>query len=360
MSMRCASVRGLLFLALSVALGACETVRITGASALAALPEARGADLGEASDIAVAWSPAYDQLLFVAPDLRTARAHTVSTGTSRDLATISGAQIVDVSLSFDGLEAFTTDIALSGPFHRTSRRHSPAGTTELTAHALGGLVFSRAEGSGVLVSPTRAVTVFLAEPDSAFVLRRGEPAVFAGTGCLGAVAFSPDESRVLCMTARNNESYAVMRLADGVVEPIALASNIARYARLFRWDGGGIRVLYSASLEMRLYDVAAGTSRAFLPAGTLDEFILNQFMSWSADGRKVAYATSRCVGSKGFSCASVQAVVYVYDVASGISIVAAAHTLSSSSSGRGQLAISRTGEQVAYVINGHLYLVTVR
>ena len=229
----------------------------------------------------------------------------------------------------------------------------------LTSHAMGG-VTSRADGTGVLPSPTRALTVFLAEPDSAFVLRRGEPAVFVGTGCIGAVAFSPDESRVLCMTARNNEAYGTLRLADGVMEPMALPSDISRYARLFRWDGGGIRLLYSAGFETRLYDVATRTSRAFLPAGSFDEFIATRTMSWSADGRKVAYGTWRCGGSKGLSCASSQSVVYVHDVSAGTSTVVAVHTLSPTHVSVDQLAISRAGDQVAYVVNGHLFLAAVR
>ncbi len=343
-----------------VPLEACETVNITGASALQALPESRGTDLGLASSISLAWSPAYDQLLFVSPDYRSALAYTLSVGSTRELATVSGEQVVDVSQSFDGQESFTTAIAISGAYHRTSRRHSTAGTTALTSQALGGLRISRADGSGVLPSPARAFTVFLAEPDSAFVLRRGEPAAFVGTGCIGAVAFSPDESRVLCMTVRNNEAYGILRLADGVMEPLALPSDIARYARLFRWDGGGIRLLYSAGLEMRLYNVTTGTSRAFLPVGTFDEFITTRFMSWSSDGRKVAYATLRCAGSRGFNCATSQGVVYVYDVSAGTSAVVAVHTLSPTYSSVDQVALSRAGDQVAYVVNGHLFLAPVR
>ena len=356
----CAS--GLLSLAamfMFVALEACETVNITGANARQVLPEKRGTDLGEAAGLALAWSPAGDQLLFISPDLRSARALTLGVSTTRELAIISDGQIVDVSLSFDGQEAFTTDISPGAVYHRTARRHSTAGTTALTSHALGGVPYSRADGSGVLPSPTRALTVFLAEPDSAFVLRRGEPAVFVGTGCIGAVAFSPDESRVLCMTARNNEAYAILRLADGVMEPIALPLDVGRYARLFRWDAGGIQLLYSAGLEMRLYDVATGTSRALLPAGTFHEFISTRFLSWSADGRKVGYGTWRCGASKGFSCESAQGVVYVYDVSAGTSTVVAVHSMSPPYFDVDQLAISRAGDQVAYVVNGHLFLAAV-
>lgn len=359
--MRRASSRYLICLALSmviVPLGACGPFDILGTGPKEALPEIHGTDLGEAASVALAWSPAYDQLLFVSPDLRSARALALDRSITRDLATVSGEQTVDVAMSFDGQEVFTMDIATSGQGRRTARRHSSAGTTTLTSRGLGGIASNRADGSGVLPSPTRALTVFLVEPDSVFVVRRGETAAFVGTGCVSAVAFSPDESRVLCMTARNIRSYAMFRLADGVIEPIALPSSVAMYARLFRWDDGGIRLVHSTVPGAQLYDVTTGTSRAFL-TGTFSEFVVTESISWSADGRKVTYTTMRCAGRTGFSCATAQGVVYIYDVSTGVSTLVAVHTLLPTHHSVDQLALSRSGDQVAYVVNGHLFLAPV-
>ena len=213
----------------------------------------------------------------------------------------------------------------------------------------------------VLVAPSQPVVAFIVSPDSLFLLRRGGEPTLLGSGCIGIAAFSPDESRVLCVVS-DVVNLLVFRTDGGAAESLDLPDEVARGAHVIRWDAHGIQVLYSAPRERvsdwryLLYEQASGSSRTLSPAYTFPEGITGK-MSWSSDGRKAAYWNWYCaqVASILGPCLITQAFLYVLDVATGTTTRVAVHTGEA-----GQVAISPTGSMVAYIVSDGFYLLAVR
>jgi Tol biopolymer transport system component len=125
---------------------------------------------------------------------------------------------------------------------------------------------------------------------------------------------------------------------------------------LIRWDAQGIQVLYGDSTAF-LYEQSSGSSRP-LPGVYLPHE--GGALSWSSDGRKVAYWHDYCAQVAGFlgGCRISQAFLYVLDVATGTATRVAVHTILGVF-WQG-VAVSPTGSMVAYTINRGFYLLEVR
>ena len=254
----------------------CDVLNVSRPGADQGLPELHGKDIA-AADVggSLNWSPDGRELGFITNSYRTAQTYRVENGDFRLLFTLDGGQLHEVGLSADGAESFTT--SSGGTPGRVIRRHSTQGTITLTNRGTGGVFDSAAEGHAVLPSPTQPVAAFTALPDSLFRIVRGSAPRLLGTGCLGIIAWSPDESQLLCMSVRDRGGYAVFRVDGGASTPLALPPNVTGYARFILWGAAGIQIVFSDIFAARIYDVSTTRSRTIIPAGSLTESVrMNQ------------------------------------------------------------------------------------
>lgn len=205
------------------------------------VPEVHGTPISSASSFSarITWSPSGEEVTFVAADLQTAYAYHLQSGALRELntSTSNTALIYDAALSADGVDWFTT---ASGAQGDVIRRHTSTASTVLTIFGTYTPAFrGPAEGRAVLVAPGQPVAAFGVLPDSLFFLRRGNAPALLGTGCYGIVAFSPDESQVLCAEAGFQRGFRVFRADSGAAQSLDLPDEVAQRARLIRWDAQG-------------------------------------------------------------------------------------------------------------------------
>lgn len=361
------------WLSLAIALGSAAALpgcdfEIFGPGPDRSVPEVHGRHISSAHrSTPITWSPSGEEVTFISGDLRMAYAYHPQSGAMRQLYATNTPRdrIVDAQLSADGVDWFTISRYVGdtvGP--NVVRRHTSAGSTVLTDR--GGAHSSNPPlMRWVLVAPSQPVVAFIVSPDSLFLLRRGGEPTLLGSGCYGVVAFSPDESRVLCGVGSVPSSFRVFRMDGGAAQPLDLPDEVAEDAQVIRWDAQGIRVLYSAYDERfsdgwgyLLYEQAIGSSRPLSPAYQ-SEFTTGK-MSWSSDGRKVAYWNSFCAQSAGLfgGCSKTQVFLYVLDVATGTTTRVAVHT--STGGGDYRVAVSPTGSMVGYIVNDGFYLLDVR
>ncbi len=307
----------------------------------------------------VTWSPSGEEVAFISPDYRLAYAYHLRSGAMRqlDAAVMSTEQLRDITLSADGIEWFTTSVAdprAYSPVH-VVRRHTSAGSTVLTDRGTIGADATLGQ-RGVLAGASQTVTAFIVQPDSLFLLRRGDQPAVLGRGCAGIVAFSADESQVLCVAGSGQPRFQTFRDDGGTAKPLVLPPAV-RYPLWLRWDARGIQVLYGDGTSYLLYEEATGSSR-LLAGVSLPS--LSGTASWSGNGRKVAYWNDHCLRTNGAFidpvCIENQAFLYVLDVATGATARVAVHN----SSGSGRVALSPDGSMAAYTIDSGLYLLEVK
>lgn len=350
-------------LALGAALGlsGCFELDLSGPGPDRRIAEDHGTPLDRASAQGeLRWSPAGQEVTFISEDYRSAYARHIQTGVRRQLyaSSIPQEQTYEATFSADGEEWFTLS---SGSAGRVIRRHTTAGSAVITDRGIGGLARSAAEGRGVLVARRQPIAAFVISRDSLILLRRGGEPTLLAAGCNGVVTFSADESRVLCSVGFPPRTFRAFRLDGGAAEPVDLPEEVAFGARDFRWHARGLQVLYMATvngdLRYALYDQTSGSKRLLTPAHDYPESL--DKVTWSDDGSTIAYWTAYCAQSSGlFSCASLQGILYVLDVATGSMRRVAVHTIVGGY-GIGHAALSPTGSMVAYTVNNQFYLLKI-
>jgi dipeptidyl aminopeptidase/acylaminoacyl peptidase len=336
-------------------------INLSGPGENTSAAESHGREVSIATSYAnIRWSRTGDRFTFESPDRRTAVEYQLASGITRDLFSNGQFVILDVQQSADGLEFYTR--SEGGEGGQVIRRHAATGTTVLSDSARSAFfVESEAqEGSPLLVAPSGAAAAFVIEPFDQLVLaRRGEEPRVIAPGCSGLMAFSPDESRVLCRDGiQPAPGLVAVDLTTGAAEPLAIPSEVAAGAKAVHWDAGGFRMVYGGHFSpLSLYEQATNPSRTLVPAFGLFPESGPDGISWSLNGARVAYWTSYCAQSAGLlgGCLINQAFLYVLDVATGRTRRVAVHT-----GGAMNAAISPTGTTIAYAINGLLYLLDVR
>ncbi|MGQ0703043.1 MAG: hypothetical protein ACT4PM_07935 [Gemmatimonadales bacterium] len=315
-------------------------------------PEIHGRLIGPAAgsgSVKVRWSADGSLVTFVSSDYSAAYAWEVSTGVSRLLYQApQGGQIFDVQFTSDGEDFYT----LSGPGFFV-RRHQTSGETVETYSYSGN--FSPVLGSALLIAPSQPTAAFVAG-GRLYLIRRGAEPVVWGEGCDGLMAFSPDESEVVCVTSPSVPRNLVIFPGPSMLN---LPAEATTWPVSVRWDETGIRILYwkvGSPVQLRLYQGSTGASATLATLGALE--FANYVFSWVREGTRVAYWTTYCAQTSGlFSCDKVQALLYVLDVESGMVRRVAVHTLERHA-GRG-LALSPDGSTLAYVVGGSLYVLEV-
>ncbi|MSR06593.1 MAG: hypothetical protein EXR93_05950 [Gemmatimonadetes bacterium] len=320
------------------------------------LPEVHGNLIASAGPMALTWAPSGRDVAFVSADYRSLLAHTVQTGATRQLwvSTSLTDQIQDALLPADGAEWFTTsyDPRSSTDLQPVIRRHTATGSTILTKRGYG-LRLSPADGRGVLLAPGEPLVTFLVKPDSLFLMRRGSEPTFVGAGCRGLIAFSPDQSQVLCRAQFAPSTFRILRLDRSGSDSLALPSDVAGSSNLFRWDETGLRVVYYRNGEYWLYGLANGSTHFLAPASSGHEVIAPHSWAWSGDGKAMAYWATGYCPPQGLC----QSDLFVLDLSTGKANRVAVHT---DTQGNARVAFSPDGTTVAYYISGTVYLLKVR
>ena len=319
------------------------------------LPEVHGTLIGGGGSMALTWAPSGHEVTFVSGPYRILNAYNALTGVTRRLweSTTATDQIQDALLSADGAEWFTTSYDPKSPteLKPVIRRHTAAGSTIITRTGYG-LRQSPADGRGVLMAPGDSLVTFLVQPDSLFLLRRGSEPTFVGGGCRGLIAFSTDQSQVLCGAQFAPSSFRVFRLDGSGSDSPDFPSDVAVSAVIFRWDATGLRVVYFGDGGYWLYEQAS-RSRRFLTSPMTGQGVISPHSwAWSGDGRATAYwALGYCPPND-----YCQGALFVLDLSTGKATRVAVHV---DRDGGARVAFSPDGTTVAYYITGGVYLLKV-
>lgn len=241
---------------------------------------------------------------------------------------------------------------------RSAYRLSAGGDAlRITDRAPGSGPISRAHGHLVLGGPDDRLVAYINHPDSLFLyeIETGDRR-FIASGCVRAVAFSPDNERVLCKRPAA-EAYGVFRLADGSVVDVSL-QPAERESLLLRtrWSTeDSIHSLYRTQTRFRLRSTGSGNAYSlWLPLfreGVRATDFIN--WSWSADGRRFLFWSHECLKlDRVGGCEWGQSVLYAVDLTDNSGRPVA---VVKGEEGAAQVAISPDGARVAFVFEGQLH-----
>lgn len=320
--------------------------------------ERHGKDIGQATGWAkIRWTPSGDQVTFVSADARTAFAHRLASGVTRTLFTVNDDEdIYDVQFSSDAKEFFTSSRKqiLGKPISTILRRH-----TASTADVLEDVV-------GVLVARGHAATAFRVSSESLYVVQRGEEPSLIGSRCTDLIAWSPDDTSILCATGFHT-TYGIFHINGASMESFTLPAGAANSVMAFHWDARGIKVSHSTECfcQLSVYDEGSGLFRALLPPDDGGAEGPPHQISWSNDGTRAAYWTHFCHSDNAVSCRIERDYFYILDLPSGTPKRVAVHACHyegpvAPNCNDAQVAISPTGSKIAYTINSRLFLLDVK
>ena len=238
----------------------------------------------------------------------------------------SGDPLSLVTASNDGTAAYYVVSTLRGENRTALRQSMNGGPAELFTSAPG-YVYGNLdlEGKPILSSPSDKRVAFVTFPDSLIVwtLSTGERRGLSRE-CNSVVAWSPDESEVLCVTRLPIGDpfiiYTIVTVSTGSSRTLDVPAEVRRFARMMRWDADGIHILGLAYGDVRLYDVTTQTSTTLhaAPVAYSDygAYVDYGSLAWSDDGKRVAFWTFQCLdGLRLFSpCTTPQTVLLVSDL----------------------------------------------
>ena len=276
-------------------------------------------------------------------------------------------QVAVQARGFDLIEAVSTvgsDIYYAQFFElrqqRSLIRMSDRIDTLTTQSSMRGTAWP-ADAQAVVSSASLQRVAYVAEPDSLYiydpVLRE---TTFVRNGCEQVVAMSPDGDAVLCRIVQTR-GYVAYDVPTGAVRTdIAIPADISAAAHEVRWTTAGIRVLFADAGHYTIYDQATDLRTPVGPEAVAPETLGLGATAWSADGNRIAFWHGYCARRTGEQCSKAQAILLLYDAASGSVQRVAVHTLSASASQTGgALAFSPDGNSLYYVANAALFVVNV-
>ena len=220
-----------------------------------------------------------------------------------------------------------------------------------------GLGNANMEGYPLVPSPDDARVASVALPDSLSIwtLATGQLRTLT-TGCNGVVAWSPSGDKILCAVRTGGDpylAYALVSVADGSSQALALPPDVQRFAKSFQWDAQGIHVLSLPYAAVWMYDVTAQRTTIIQAAPTsLDGAYPDyEHSTWSRDGTRFAFWTTQCLGGVTLTtCTAPQSVLWIYDLPS-----RALRRTAVAGAGRlGDVVLSADGSRVAFVIGTSL------
>jgi hypothetical protein len=324
-------------------------------------PENLGVELAGSTGVTVAsslfWSPDGTEIYFEAGRPAWLRATVVATGATR---VVDGPRddYIDASAAAGGAAVIFSANRANGRRTTYWLAAATGQITVLTNRAPGTDVANPSDGALVLGSPAGERAAYIVYPDSLFLFdaQTGDHR-FVMFGCIRAIAFSPDGSRLLCRRdAEGDAGYGVVTLANGGVGDIVLVPAEVALLKLVRWDEDAIRTLYRTTTRFRVRTVEAGNATTIWWPGPGAGFRVLDFInySWSLDGGRFAFWTHECLRlDRVGNCGYGQSLLHVVDMKSntGQTVVVAKGTR-----GGEQVALSPDGRRVAYVFNARIFV----
>lgn len=163
------------------------------------------------------------------------------------------------------------------------------------------------------------------------------------------LTFSPDSKQLLYM----DSSYSYFRIytENKVVQSIPFYQEYS-HGGFFRWDMSGIQVIYS-ELGDGWYVKNITTNETYKITGIDDG---PQRFTWSPDGNKIAYWTSKCIKGQTWSgCQLSQDILHVLDVNTKKETLVAVHNVGQSDNYPASIAFSPNSAKLAYVLGSQIY-----
>ena len=331
------------------------------------LSEDRGVAVGASwGSLAPVWSAVSNNLYFQGmvrpasgPPFYRFEVVDASNNVKRVLTDSSLDQITHIALAPDEQSAYLRESPPSAERPWLQRVLLPAGNDELLAPRLTNALAEYNEATApMIVSPEGTHLAYVVFPDSLHVraLATGESR-FVTAGCMGLAAFSPDSDEVLCASPSfPAATYALVRISNAASTPIvAPNADVLANAMGFRWDDGGIRVVYFKWPEVFVADLRQQTTRQVPPLSGEGVSGIST-VAWSGDGTTMAFWRWRCLDF-GLKACDSQYTLTVLDVETWTvrrSAVVNVTALSGDSPSRP--ALSSDGTRVAYQAHRTLYL----
>lgn len=167
-------------------------------------------------------------------------------------------------------------------------------------------------------------------------------------------AFSPDGKYLLCYDS--SFQYFTISINDKVKQPIALSGEDAKSSGNIRWDEDGIKFVQHTINGTFFRNITTGETFKII-----DNVDSPKRATWSADGKKVAYWTTKCVDYESFNCKTIQSVLHVIDIASRVQYKAAVHlTSGANESYIGSMSFSHDNKRIAYILGYGIYINDVK
>jgi dipeptidyl aminopeptidase/acylaminoacyl peptidase len=341
--------------AIAVGLAGCSTGGITDPGT--ELPEDRGTEIqtgvGVAPTTQLAWSADGTELYFQTSEAQPRlMAVPVTGGTARQL---DGPRDGYVSLTVapDGSALFFAANLTTG--RRTAYRLPLAtGAAEPLGPVSAFVAQVPADGGVVLPARDGSVFAVAAAPDSAVVFSGGSRTALA-TGCERVVLFSPDSRQLLCQRGvLGSGSYSIINVQTGASQQVQVVPQAQGSLTMLSWTSAGIRSLIVNPIGLEAYDVATAQTTAIWTAPQREIAVDIRHGTWSLDGSRIAFWIGECIRLRGLSqCDLGQSILYVVEPNTDREgVVAIAH----GTQGGQSIALSPSGDRVAYVFDGRIYL----
>jgi len=162
------------------------------------------------------------------------------------------------------------------------------------------------------------------------------------------LTFSPDAKQLLY--SDSSFSYFKISLENKVVQSIPFYQE--HFVGFFRWNMSGIQVIYS-ELGVGWFVKNITTNETYKITGIDDG---PQTFTWSSDGNKIAYWTSKCIKTSGWlGCALSQDILHVLDVNTKKETLVAVHNVEESENFPISIAFSPNNSKIAYALGSQIY-----
>ncbi len=323
------------------------------------LPEQLGTALAGTEDVSfnatLLWAPDAGEVYFQASD-----------SSVRAASSPSGTRVVDGPRDHEDLSAAGMGGAVyfveRQDGHNVAYRAAGGTLTVLTDRAPATKPLGTVDGKLVLGGPNDLVAGYIVQPDSLFIFNVASATRrFVATGCVRVVVFAPNAATLICRKdGPRDGGYAMVDLSTGQLSAVAITPpEINSTPLIVHWDEGGIHVLYVATGRFRQRDLTTGTaSTVWAPQPTV---LMRQpdyaNWSWSGDSRSFVIWVHECLKvNRGGQCIFGQSVLHHVDLVTRVETVVG---VVKGTEGGEQLALSRTGEFVAYVFDGRIYIQSI-
>ncbi len=267
----------------------------------------------------------------------------VANGTIRviDTAPIRDARYAEFAVSRDGRHTF---FLLGGAlyFAATDSARVPIANFPGVGNSLGRAVLTGADAAQV---------IYRTEPDSVWLYDvPSQTRRVLAAGCRSIVTVSPDGRQLLCQSV--SQTFSIVDIGSGAVSPSNALTGPTSAIQSIHWGPRGIEHIRSGAFYFtELVNGASGAVTTLIASTegqpvdlTNIDMLRLSSLAWSRDGRSIAYSRDLCYSPGWSQCAGSQSQLYVFDVASKATRLAAVVNRDISS-----IAFSPDGTRIGYL-----------